>query len=121
MRKRKTSLGWSSDIRNFMAKNNKRNEFFEDLKQALIEGIEHAQGKRNLRTTTLLRPPIAMAKGDVIKLRKKLNVSQAVFANYLNVSVKTVQSWEQGIGKPTGAALKLLSIVRRNPSVLMER
>ncbi len=27
-----------------------------------------------------------------------MNVSQAVFAGYSNVSVKTVQTWEQGTG-----------------------
>lgn len=99
-----------------------KNEFFEDLKQSLIEGLEHAQGKRNdLRTTTLLRPPVLMTKREIIKLRERMNVSQAVFANYLNISVKTVQAWEQGIGKPSGAALRLLSIVKKDPNVLLEK
>ncbi len=43
---------------------------------------------------------------------------ESVFARYLNVSVKTVQSWEQGIGKPSGAALKLLTIAKARPEVL---
>ncbi len=96
------------------------NEFFNDLKQSLIEGLEHAEGKRELRTTTLPRPPKKLSSGEIAALRGKLNVSQAVFACYLNVSPKTVQAWEQGIGKPNGAALKLLSIAKRNPKVLIE-
>jgi putative transcriptional regulator len=60
-----------------------------------------------------------MERAEIAALREKMNASQAVFAHYLNVSVKTVQSWEQG-KKPSGAALKLLSIVRRNPRVLTE-
>lgn len=96
------------------------NEFFNDLKQSLIEGLEHAEGKRELRTTTLPRPPKKLSSEEIAALRGKLNVSQAVFACYLNVSPKTVQAWEQGIGKPNGAALKLLSIVKRNPKVLTE-
>ncbi len=104
-----------------MKKNSSTNEFFTELKQSLREGVEHAHGKRNdLRTTTLLRPLNQMSKNQIVQLRKELNVSQAVFANYLNISVKTVQSWEQGIGKPSGAALKLLTIARKNPRILTE-
>jgi putative transcriptional regulator len=41
-------------------------------------------------------------------------ISQAVFAAYLNTSVSTVQKWEIGEKKPSGIALKLLNIVERN-------
>jgi putative transcriptional regulator len=101
--------------------NEAKNEFFEDLRKSLAEGLEHAKGKRkDLRTTTLLRPLAPMKKSEIVRLRKNLNISQAVFANYLNISIKTVQSWEQGTGTPGGAALKLLSLARRNPSILTE-
>ena len=36
-----------------------------------------------------------------------------VFAAYLNTSVSTMQKWEIGEEKPSGPALKLLSIVER--------
>ena len=44
-------------------------------------------------------------------LRHKLGLSQAVFAAYLNVSDRAIKKWEQGETKPSGATLKLLSIV----------
>jgi putative transcriptional regulator len=44
-------------------------------------------------------------------LRHKLGLSQAVFAAYLNVSDRAIKKWEQGVTKPSGATLKLLSIV----------
>ena len=97
-----------------------KNEFFEDLKAALGEAIEHAEGKRELRTVTLSKPPKSLSVAEITKLRRRLNVSQAVFAHYLNVSVKTVQGWEQGLGKPSGAALKLLSIADKRPEILIE-
>lgn len=51
----------------------------------------------------------------VIKqLREANNVSQPVFARYLNTSESTVAKWESGLKKPTGSALKLLSLVRRH-------
>lgn len=90
-----------------------------DLKESLNEAIEHAQGKRELRTTTLPRPPEKMRSAEIVALRLNINASQAVFAHYLNVSVKTVQAWEQGLGKPSGAALKLLSIAKKNPKILI--
>src|SRR2546421_9137536 len=98
-----------------MAKNaEKRNEFFEDLKAGLAAAIEHAEGRRkDLRTTTLPRPPKQLSAKEIVKVREQLNVSQAVFARYLNISPRTVQSWEQGYGKPSGASLKLLSIANR--------
>ncbi len=95
-------------------------ELFENLKESLNEAIEHTEGKKELRMTTLPRPPKKLSNIEIAGLRGEMNVSQAVFARYLNVSVKTVQSWEQGIGKPSGAALKLLSIAKKNPQILVE-
>jgi len=54
-----------------------------------------------------------------VKLRQQLNLSQAVFASVLNVSVKTVQAWEQGLRQPSDAALKLLTIAKKHPEVLL--
>jgi putative transcriptional regulator len=50
---------------------------------------------------------------QIISLREKLGLNQALFAAYLNVSDKVVKRWEQGKAKPNGATLKLLSIVER--------
>lgn len=51
-------------------------------------------------------PPEAIAH-----LRKKLKLSQAALARFINTSVFTVQKWEQGAKKPSGPALKLLHII----------
>jgi len=102
-------------------KADEKNEFFEDLKAGLTAAIEHAEGKRaDLRTTTLPRPPKQLSAKEIVKVRTSLNVSQAVFASYLNISPRTVQSWEQGLGKPSGASLKLLSIAKKDPKILFE-
>ena len=102
-------------------KNEIKNGFFEALKDGLEAAIEHAEGKRtDLRTTSLPRPLKQLSKKEIADIRKRINVSQAVFAALLNISPKTVQAWEQGNGKPSGASLKLLSIARRDPKILME-
>lgn len=45
-------------------------------------------------------------------IRKKEQVSQAVFARHLNVTTGLISQWERGEKKPAGASLKLLTLVR---------
>lgn len=49
---------------------------------------------------------------EIKKIRAHEKVSQPIFAMYLNVSPHTVKHWEQGTKHPTGAALKLLNLIR---------
>jgi putative transcriptional regulator len=49
---------------------------------------------------------------DIAAIREKAGVSQGVFARYLNVPTTLVSQWERGERRPTGAAVKLLSIVK---------
>ena len=50
---------------------------------------------------------------DIKSLRAKMNVSQAVFAQYLNTSISTVKQWEIGEKKPRGIALRLLNLIEK--------
>ncbi len=62
----------------------------------------------------LCLPPVEPLEPLQIKqIRETTHVSQAVFAAYLNTSVSTVQKWEIGNKRPTGAALKLLHLVEK--------
>ena len=47
----------------------------------------------------------------IIRLRRKLKLSQIALARFINTSVSTVQKWEQGVKKPSGPALKLLHLI----------
>jgi putative transcriptional regulator len=49
---------------------------------------------------------------QLIALRKREGVSQAVLARHLNVAVKLVGEWERGEKRPSGPSLKLLSLVK---------
>lgn len=55
-----------------------------------------------------------MKPAAIRELREREQVSQPVFALYLNVSKNLVSDWERGIKKPGGPALKLLSIVEKH-------
>ena len=109
------------------AQTNKTNymseEAFGDLKEALEDALAFERGqRRGLKVTRIQapRPPKAMSAKDIVLIRQKLNCSQAVFAMMLNISKKTVQAWEQGSREPGDAALKLLSIAKKHPEVLLE-
>lgn len=98
-------------------------EAFADLKKAMEDAIAFERGeRRDLKVTRIQvpRPPKAMSPRDITRIRQKLNCSQAVFAMILNISPKTVQAWEQGSREPGDAALKLLTIAKKHPEVLLE-
>jgi putative transcriptional regulator len=50
---------------------------------------------------------------QIKQIRLKFNVSQTVFAMYLNASPATIRKWEQGQTMPKGPSLKLLNIVEQ--------
>jgi putative transcriptional regulator len=58
--------------------------------------------------------------GDVAALRRFIGLTQAQFADALGISVHTLRNWEQDRRKPEGAALALLRIAARHPSVVRE-
>jgi putative transcriptional regulator len=50
---------------------------------------------------------------EIRALREREEVSQRVFARYLNVPKDSVSQWERGEKHPSGPSLKLLSLVRK--------
>jgi putative transcriptional regulator len=98
-------------------------EAFADLKEAMAYAVAFEHGKRRKLKVTRIqapRPPKAMSPRNIARIRERLNCSQAVFAMMLNISPTTVQAWEQGSREPGDAALKLLTIAKNHPKVLLE-
>jgi putative transcriptional regulator len=56
----------------------------------------------------------AMSPSEIAAVRESTGSSQAVLAAFMNVAVSTVSQWERGERRPTGAALKLLNVVKHN-------
>lgn len=84
--------------------------------------MAHQEGKITLRTTKveMPEPPPDLTAADVSKIRqKRLHMSQGAFAKLLGVSVRVIQSWEQGERKPFGAARRLLQVAEKNPDALL--
>jgi putative transcriptional regulator len=95
----------------------------DELIQALTDVRDHVSGRRKItmRTTNVALPARVeqVRPAEVRSIRRKLGVSQAVFARLLNVPVVTEASWEIGRRNPSGAALRLLQIAKREPQVLL--
>ena len=90
--------------------------YFETIKQGLVEAIEYESGKRpNTKVDKIMISPIHIHNKDEIKqIRKKLNMTQKLFAAALGVSIKTVEAWESGANPPTGVANRMLELLSRD-------
>jgi putative transcriptional regulator len=63
---------------------------------------------------TCLTPVKPLSPRQIAAIRAREEVSQAVFARYLGLSITLISQWERGEKKPSGASLKLLTLVKKN-------
>lgn len=90
---------------------------YEDIKRGLEEAIAYNEGRLAARKTTMSVAPLSTFTAAEIKgIRNSTGMSQALFAKYMGVSVKTVEAWEAGRNHPEGAACRMLAITKANPS-----
>lgn len=90
----------------------------ERLRRELVEGMKALEKVGAVNSTTmkefekeLLGAPPVYSSTEILEIRERYSVSQAVFAIYLNVTPSTVQKWEQGQKKPSAPANRLLQVV----------
>ena len=94
-----------------------KSDAFEAIHSA-VAGMERAgtidkATMRDFDAICLAATP-TIAPAAIKRLREANKVSQPLFARYLNTSQSTVEKWETGAKKPSGAALKLLSLVQKH-------
>ena len=77
----------------------------------LLEAVKQMKAKKKGKVYT---PEQLLA----IAARQSVNLTQKDFARLLNVSVDSVQDWEQGRRSPRGAAKTLLQVAKQHPEVL---
>lgn len=84
-----------------------------DMMEGFYEiGAIDKKTMREFDETCLAATPVLNPE-EIKAIRESENVSQPVFARYLNVSKNLVSDWERGVKRPGGPALRLLSIVSR--------
>jgi len=84
--------------------------------------FERGDNRVKMRVTEVDLPqaPPLYAQSDVQRIRVQvLHLSQAAFARLLNVSPKTVQSWEHGFRRPAQSAARLLQFIEQ-PELLLQ-
>lgn len=87
---------------------------FDDLRQSLKEARAIARGERDASRR------FTRSATDVKAVREQIGLSQSEFARLMQVSVKTLQNWEQQRRTPSGPAAALLKIVQAAPDVVLK-
>jgi len=80
-----------------------------DIGAELLESLREMKGGE----AAAIHGPVAIA-------RYRVKMPQSEFAKLLGVSVRTLQEWEQGRRKPSGAARSLIRTANEHPDVLRE-
>ncbi len=89
---------------------------FDEIKLGLEQAIDYNNGKLEARRTVRSILPLETFSAMEIKeIRKSTGMTQALFAKYMGVSVKTVEAWESGKNKPEGSARRMLALTREDP------
>ncbi|MCH8619601.1 helix-turn-helix domain-containing protein [Undibacterium sp. TS12] len=79
-----------------------------------------SKGPAKPKNKTATAPVIQHKKIDAREVREKTGLSQSDFAIVMNVSIKTLQNWEQHRREPTGAADSLLRVFAAAPELVLK-
>lgn len=85
----------------------------EQFQRDLLQSARQMKTGKAARKTQVVLSPIAEA-------RNRLGMSQSELASLMGVSTRTLQDWEQGRRKPTGAAQTLLRVAILHPEALLD-
>jgi putative transcriptional regulator len=85
----------------------------EQFQKDLLKSVRQMKAGKAARKTQVALSPIAEA-------RSRLGMSQFELADLMGVSTRTLQDWEQGRRKPTGAAQTLLRVAIAHPEALLD-
>ena len=87
---------------------------FSKIMRGLQEAKGYMEGQREGYKVTV--PPFV----DVKSIRKRLNMTQAVFSASFGFSLDTVKHWEGGRRTPEVPARAYLTVIQRNPAAVLE-
>ncbi len=81
-------------------------------------GAEIVAGLKEFRDNPKKLKCYEFAPADVKAIRHKFCMSQQQFADFLMISVRTLQKWEQGERNPDGASHTLLRVMEKEPEAV---
>ena len=88
-------------------------------KRGTLGGVRVTRARVTARNVDVVPPP-QYRERDVQRVRSRLGLSQAVFADLLGASASTVRAWERGAREPSDMARRLLELAERQPEVFEE-
>lgn len=93
---------------------------YESIMTGLNEAVEDAQerGKKLPRRVVSVVPVKEYSSLEVKEIRRNTGMSQKLFAGYIGVSTKTVEAWEAGTNKPSGAASRILNMMEMDSGLI---
>jgi len=97
-----------------------KRDIFGELQEGMEAWAAFESGKKILKTHSVKLKTPSLTAAELKSVRVKLNLSQAVFAQFLHTGVTTYQNWEQGLAKPNKQAILLIKMVDKNPATLLE-
>jgi putative transcriptional regulator len=96
-----------------------KRDLFAELKEGIDALADARHGKRTLRTHSMeFKPAPTVTPKELIRVRKNLKLSRALFAIYLRTNVRTLENWEQGRAKPNAQAALLINLVKHYPDTV---
>ncbi len=96
-----------------------KRDLFAELSEGMTALAEARQGKRTLRTHAVeFKPAPEVTARELVRVRKRLKLSRALFAGYLRTNIRTLENWEQGRAKPNAQAALLINLVKRFPDTV---
>jgi len=90
----------------------------ETVQDMMYSGLRTSFTVKELNALDITIPEVQLTTHQIQEIRKKLNLSQTVFAKLLNVSPSSIRQWEQGKRKPTGPTRVLLDLLKKSPHIL---
>ena len=91
--------------------------FGEMLIQSVKQAEEHSAGKKKLRAKAIeIKPVPDYGSLQIKEIRAKLGLTQGLMGGIIEVSPKTIEAWEAGIRKPSGAAMRVIEELDTNPN-----
>ncbi|EPF25216.1 hypothetical protein HMPREF1221_02300 [Treponema socranskii subsp. paredis ATCC 35535] len=86
--------------------------FFDNVMTGLNEAVAIERGELKGRKTVYeIQPVKKYDNAEIKRIRTSVGMTQVLFAQYMGVSNKTVESWEKGTNHPTGTACRLISML----------
>lgn len=96
----------------------KKRNLFDEMMQGIDEMAAHREGKITLRQVEVdEKPAPSVTAEEIVALRKKMHMSQRVFAMRIRTSTETLRNWEQDKSKPNAQAALLIKLVERYPDM----